>query len=76
MTIESRFTFSAGMVVRKTIVSEIKNAAFKAGVNIVVEEDKGLLSSNYRVRLSGEEVVVKSLKKAIYNYFEKIEQEE
>ena len=75
MNTESRFTFSAGMVIRKNIVSQIKTAAFKAGVNISIDEDKGFLSSNYRVILSGESNAVRKLQKDIYNYFEQLETE-
>lgn len=71
-----KFTFSAGVLVRKQIVSEIKNAAFRAGVNIKMDEDSGWLDSNYRVTLSGEENSVLRLKKAIYNYFKILERED
>lgn len=75
MNIESRFTFSAGMVIRKTVVSKIKTAAFKAGVNINIDEDKGFLSSNYRVTLSGESEAVKQLREDISSYFEQLDEE-
>lgn len=76
MNTESRFTFSAGMAIRKTVVSQIKNAAFKAGVNITVDEDKHFFESNYRVVLSGEDKAVFKLKMEIEDYFERLERDE
>ncbi len=74
--ITCKFTFTAGVLISKQVVSEIKNAAFRAGVNIKMDEDSGWLDSNYRVTLSGEENSVLKLKKAIYNYFEILERED
>lgn len=74
--ITCKFTFTAGVLIRKQVVSEIRNAAFRAGVNIKMDEDSGWLDSNYRVTLSGEENSVLKLKKAIYNYFEILERED
>lgn len=74
--ITCKFIFTAGVLIRKQVISEIKNAAFRAGVNIKMDEDSGWLDSNYRVTLSGEENSVLKLKKAIYNYFETLEGED
>jgi hypothetical protein len=50
---EGKLTFTAGIGIRKQIVSLMKNIAFERDVNIEIEEDKGFLTSNFRVKLIG-----------------------
>lgn len=51
---EGKLTFTAGIGIRKQIVSLMKDIAFERDVNIEIEEDKGFLTSNFRVKLIGE----------------------
>ena len=48
-----RFPFSAGIGIRGQIKRRLKSAAWACGFDIEFEEEKGLLSSEYRVTVTG-----------------------
>lgn len=61
----ARFTLSVGAVIRKSVISQIKNAAFMHGVALEIEEDKGFLESDYRVKMTGKRSVVTAICTAV-----------
>jgi len=73
--VELRFLITAGVLVRGPVIAKIKHAAFLRGLELSVEEDKGLLESTYRVTVKGEEGEVKGFKKFIEAWPENISAE-
>ncbi len=48
-----KITFEAGLLIRGKVIRELKSAAFRNGLDIDIEEAKGLLDSDYRVTFTG-----------------------
>lgn len=50
---KGRFILSVPIGIRRSLIDLIKDTAFERNVNIDVEENKGFLTSNFRVKLVG-----------------------
>lgn len=63
----SRFTITAGFLVRDEIKRQITRQAFELGIDIKIEEQKSLLSSELYITLEGESDKVNRLTNAVKN---------
>lgn len=68
-----KFTFEAGALVRGEAVKGIKNIAFMKSLSLKVEEDKGILESNFRIKLEGPYEKILSAKSDIESFLAKLE---
>lgn len=50
---EGSFIFTAGIAVKRSIVTIIKNIAFEKNIKVKMEESKGFPKSTFRVKLIG-----------------------
>lgn len=70
-----KFTFEAGALVRGQAVKGIKNIAFMKNLSIKIDEDKGILDSNFRIKLEGSDEKILSAKDDIKSFLSKLETE-
>jgi hypothetical protein len=67
-----KMTLEIGILFRETVIAKIKNFCFDQDVSLDIEEDKLLLSSNYRIKIKGEETKVDRCTQAIDRFIQKI----
>lgn len=67
-----KFTFEAGALLRGPAVKGIKNIAFMQNLSLKIDEDKGILDSNYRVKLEGPDEKILSAKDDVRELFSKL----
>ena len=68
MKVTVKMTMEIGALLRKSIMSEIKDYCFKYDIELDVDEDKGFISSSYRIKLVGEDHRVLRLKRNIVRW--------
>jgi len=61
-----------GVLARKAFVANIKNLCFLHGLELKLEEDRGLLSSNFRFEISGDESKVIAVVDVIVEWIEEL----
>ena len=68
-----KFTLTLGALIRRKVISEIKSACFRYDLDIDVQESKGLLESDYLIKISGDSDKVERLKTAMGKWFKSLE---
>jgi len=60
-----KLAFQLQILNRDSVIGDIKNLAFLKDINCEVNEDRGWLKSNFRVKLTGNDVEVLKLQALI-----------
>lgn len=70
-----KFTFEAGALVRGKAIKHIKDVAFMKNLSLKIDEDKGILESNFRIKLEGSNEKILAAKDDIQSFLAKMETE-
>ena len=65
---KATFSFSAGALVRKEVIFQLKTAAQSRGLALGILDDGGWISRTYSVTVEGEEPNVKDYLQAVENW--------
>jgi hypothetical protein len=69
-----RFHYHTGMFFRQQVKEEILNAAYNIGVDVHIEENKGIFNATYYVTVKGDSEKVGVFTNAVEKYFKKIDE--
>lgn len=58
-------TVTAGLFIRGFFIREVRSFCWKHDLELHIDEDKGLLESTYRIKVSGDSSMVEALSKWI-----------
>lgn len=63
-----RVTFQAGALIRRQVISQLKQYCFRNGLELSVDEDKGFLESTYFVDIKGPDEALITAKHALESW--------
>lgn len=63
-----RFTLEAGALVRSAAVRELRAYCWRAGIECRIEEDRGWLSSGFRVELTGPDSALQDARRDVMRW--------
>ena len=69
MKAKGQFTFEAGLLLRRTIVRELRDGAVRLQVDLEINEDKGWLNSHFVVTFEGDDESVRRFSHEAEEYF-------
>ncbi len=70
------YTIEAGALVRGQVKREITTFLWRLGINVNVEEAKGLLTSTYRFSMSGDETKLRTAFASLNEWGKRIAEED
>lgn len=73
MKASGKFTFEAGVLIRRTIMREIRKGAVIHNVDLVVDEDKGWFDSHFVVKFEGDDESVRRFSHEAEEYFHRLQ---
>lgn len=74
--VRAKLTLELGRVIKGSVISRIKNYAFYRNISVSIDEDKGLIESNFRIALTGKRDDVQAILDNIKFLFEQLNNDE